>query len=674
MFGRSAREARERADERKALIEFLGDRAEAIARKTADMAVPLLPVGGRGAKKLLRGRYERQVRELARLLSTYGVEEGPHLFGELQRPAAKGRLDEGLSLHEALEETRLFFDGILAEWAEQRGPMPPEVTSVVGLAYAEAAGQTAEVWLAHFHAEGAAFQEAALLETIVHHLDEAILVLEADGTVSYATPAIEAITDLRPAALVGSGPEAFANLLRTLSPRLPGGRSLEPEHLPHAETLRTRAPAAEEAVEVTRRSGAEAVLAFNAAPVFDEDGEFRGVIVTVRDRTERVRHLRELEEANERLKSMYARILSRSRLEAVGELAGRTAHALNNQLNAIGLRVRRLREVEETAADAEAIGRSVREIAALVARLQELASTHPPGEPELVDVDAICQEALDLNRTEIGPATSRRVEVHLGGAGAGFAERESLLELISTLLLAARDTTPPGGTLHLETEGRDDHVAIRVADEGPGLPPEALERIFEPFAPGQEAAGRVLTLAAGRQAAERWGGQLAVRVRAGGGTVFEIRLPRAGVREAVAEAARAEEEAAPPAERAAPPPAEPREIHRVLVVDDDEDNAEMLADLLRDSGAEPAVVKTGHAALDALRADGGYDAALVDLLLPDVNGWEVVRALKDRKPQTRVAVVSGLAAGREPEAKMADAVFRKPLEPDRLLDFLGLGG
>jgi two-component system cell cycle sensor histidine kinase/response regulator CckA len=184
----------------------------------------------------------------------------------------------------------------------------------------------------------------------------------------------------------------------------------------------------------------------------------------------------------------------------------------------------------------------------------------------------------------------------------------------------------------------------------------------------------VLTLAAGRQAAERWGGQLAVRVRAGGGTVFEIRLPRAGVREAVAEAARAEEEAAPPAERAAPPPAEPREIHRVLVVDDDEDNAEMLADLLRDSGAEPAVVKTGHAALDALRADGGYDAALVDLLLPDVNGWEVVRALKDRKPQTRVAVVSGLAAGREPEAKMADAVFRKPLEPDRLLDFLGLGG
>jgi DNA-binding response OmpR family regulator len=94
-------------------------------------------------------------------------------------------------------------------------------------------------------------------------------------------------------------------------------------------------------------------------------------------------------------------------------------------------------------------------------------------------------------------------------------------------------------------------------------------------------------------------------------------------------------------------------------------------DGLREAGAEPAIAGTGGAALKAAAADG-LDAALVDLLLPDVTGWDVVRALKEQKPATRVAVVSGLAAGREPEARLADAVFRKPLEPDRLLEFLGL--
>jgi PAS domain-containing protein len=314
---RRAREASER-QERDALVEFLSARAEAIAREAAENAIRLLPVGGRAARKLLRSRYERQLRELARLLNAYGAEEGPHLYGELQRPAAKGRLDEGLALHEAIEEARIVFEASVDIWSRDLGPLPPAVSSTLAAAFAETAGQTAEVWLAHFHAEGARFQEAALLETIVHHLDEAILVFEADGTVSYATPAIERVAGLRPAGFVGSGPEAFQALLRTLSPVDRDGRPLDPDRLPYAEALRTRAPASVEAVGVTRPGGTPAVLEVTAAPVFDEDGEFRGVIVTVRDRTERVRHLRELEEANERLKSMYARMLSRSRLEAVG--------------------------------------------------------------------------------------------------------------------------------------------------------------------------------------------------------------------------------------------------------------------------------------------------------------------------------------------------------------------
>jgi DNA-binding response OmpR family regulator len=65
--------------------------------------------------------------------------------------------------------------------------------------------------------------------------------------------------------------------------------------------------------------------------------------------------------------------------------------------------------------------------------------------------------------------------------------------------------------------------------------------------------------------------------------------------------------------------------------------------------------------------------ALVDLLLPDMKGWDVVQRIKERWPDTRVAVVSGLAVGRDdPDRGKADAVFRKPIDTEELLAFLGL--
>ena len=108
------------------------------------------------------------------------------------------------------------------------------------------------------------------------------------------------------------------------------------------------------------------------------------------------------------------------------------------------------------------------------------------------------------------------------------------------------------------------------------------------------------------------------------------------------------------------------------MVDDDPHNAAMLADLVQDANARAITASTGQAAIE--RAEQMKpDAALVDLLLPDMEGWEVVRKLRELVPGIRIAVVSALSVSREQTAAgKADAVFRKPIDTEELLAFLGL--
>ena len=158
-----------------------------------------------------------------------------------------------------------------------------------------------------------------------------------------------------------------------------------------------------------------------------------------------------------------------------------------------------------------------------------------------------------------------------------------------------------------------------------------------------------------------WGGDVTAAPLDSVGNVFTIRLP-------AAEPAKV----APAVVRAPAPAPTARPAHLVLVVDDDPDNAAMLADLVEGADGNAVTAATGAAALEKASHEKP-DAALVDLLLPDMKGWDVVRALKERVPGIRIAVVSGLAVRREErEAGLADDVFRKPVDSDDVLHFLGL--
>jgi CheY-like chemotaxis protein len=243
-------------------------------------------------------------------------------------------------------------------------------------------------------------------------------------------------------------------------------------------------------------------------------------------------------------------------------------------------------------------------------------------------------------------------------ADAGF-----LRELVVSLLLSARDRMEQGGRLDLTTQAEGtDRLALRIQDEGPPYAVEELSRMFDPLNRDAGAPQAALQLAVVRAQVQRWGGELMVEnAKSGKGGAFVVRLPRA--REA--------HEVEPRAEPRVTGPRRFQQTRRVLVVDDDMDNARMLAEVLGDEGYDVQVAQSAEVALQ-LWERRRYDAALLDALMPDVSGWELARELRQRTPHALLAIVTGMDVRGQNRASLAlvDAVFRKPIDVGALDEFL----
>jgi two-component system NtrC family sensor kinase len=187
------------------------------------------------------------------------------------------------------------------------------------------------------------------------------------------------------------------------------------------------------------------------------------------------------------------------------------------------------------------------------------------------------------------------------------------INLITNAQQALSQAPPPRRlTIAARHDPSRDAVTVDVADTGPGMPPEVRSRIFEPFfttkPPGQ---GTGLGLALCRGIVEGHGGTIAVESAPGRGTTFRIELPVKAPAIAAA---------------AAPAAAQPVRNKSILIVDDEPDVAEILADLLAGDGHRVEIAPNGARALEKLRA-GAYDAILSDLKMPELDGPSLYRTL-----------------------------------------------
>ena len=244
-----------------------------------------------------------------------------------------------------------------------------------------------------------------------------------------------------------------------------------------------------------------------------------------------------------------------------------------------------------------------------------------------------------------------------------------LAQVVSNLLNNAAKYTERGGLIRLVAERQDGEAVITVRDNGTGIPVEMLPRIFEMFTqagrahdPVQSGLGIGLTLV--KQLVELHGGT--VEARSDGpdrGSELTVRLPLLR-----------ETEQAPTSEPEDGEPAIPSSSLRILVVDDNPDSADSLAALLAIPGNQ---VRVAYDGLDgvALAAEFRPDAALLDLRLPRLDGYEVAQRIREQ-PWGKDMVLIALTGWGQDEAKQLskeagfDQHLVKPVDPAALLDLV----
>lgn len=264
-------------------------------------------------------------------------------------------------------------------------------------------------------------------------------------------------------------------------------------------------------------------------------------------------------------------------------------------------------------------------------------------------------------------------------------DRMRVKQILSNLLSNAIKFTERGRVSLAVAREREsaDGVVLRftVADTGIGLPPEILQRIFQPFTQGDASitrryGGTGLGLAISKQLVEQMGGEIVAENNPSGGAVFQVLLPFASVPVAVPGP---QPEAKPRSGRS--PAAAGTGGCRILLAEDDRTNRELLKLLLEKMGHRIRAVENGQAALELLRAEP-FDLVLMDVSMPELDGLSATRRIRnfaDGQPNREVPVIALTAHAREEDrvrilAAGMSEVLTKPFTIEQLNGILARFG
>lgn len=398
----------------------------------------------------------------------------------------------------------------------------------------------------------------------------------------------------------------------------------------------------------------------------------------IKDRPKRLvpamkRALREAQLARER-KAAEEQMLRVQRLENIGMLAAGIAHDFNNVLAPVMMGVPLLRMRHKGESDQKILA-SIESSAARGAGLvkQILGFAHGvTGEPQLIQVKHLIKELLGVVEQTF-PKSIRLEEAIVAGLWPLKANPTQLHQVLLNLCVNARDAMPEGGVLTVRAANRrvdyagspaipgakpGPYLQIEVADTGTGIPPQILERIWEPFFTTKEAGrGTGLGLSTVRGIVNDHGGVIKVSTGPNRGTTFRILLP----------ALPGAEDLEPNGEAVTVPRGHGELI---VVVDDDASVRDVASAALTGHGYKVLAAKDGTEALALLAPRNLEVRALVtDLDMPNLDGTTLVKIVRTLNPAIRILAVSGSAeAGqmRRPPPE-AGRFLAKPFTADALL-------
>ena len=356
--------------------------------------------------------------------------------------------------------------------------------------------------------------------------------------------------------------------------------------------------------------------------------------------------LRKLQHESAEREAAQAALRQAQRMESLGQLTGGVAHDFNNLLQVISGNLQLLRR--EVAGNERAEKR-VQSAIGGVTRGAKLASQllafgrRQPLEPKVLNIGRFIKGMDDMLRRALGEEIELETVIS-GGLWNALVDPGQIENAILNLGINARDAMPGGGKLTIEAGNamlddeyarvHDDvqpgqYVMVGVTDTGSGIPPELLERVFEPFfSTKPEGKGTGLGLSMVYGFVKQSGGHVKIYSELGQGTTIKLYLPRVHQ----AEDALADETAAPVRGG----------TETILVVEDDDEVRETAVGLLADLGYRVLKAREAMGALSVIESGVPIDVLFTDVVMPGpLRSPELARKAKERLPGLAVLFTSG---------------------------------
>ncbi len=372
-------------------------------------------------------------------------------------------------------------------------------------------------------------------------------------------------------------------------------------------------------------------------PIVGPDGKANQVLGVATDITQR----RELEE----------QLRHAQKLEAIGQLAGGIAHDFNNMLAVILGNAERIltKYKSQTGADRSLL-ESLELIQSAGSRAADLVnqlltfSRKNPVMPVVLNLGAVVSTLNELLQTLASEKVT--VAIHRKDSEANIRiDRGRLEQLIVNLVVNARDAMAKGGEVTIETsilsgtgakkpiaQNAEPRVRLTVSDTGVGIPPELVDRIFEPFFSTKgRGKGTGLGLSIVYGIVQQAGGQITVQSKPGVGSKFCVDFP------------------------AVSDPITPTDHGRdcvdfqgcetVLVCEDEADVLRLIKQILEDNGYHVLTACDGNDAIRRAADFGGkIDLLLTDVVMPGLTGRQLADAIRTDRPDIKVMYITGYSA------------------------------
>jgi CheY-like chemotaxis protein len=283
-----------------------------------------------------------------------------------------------------------------------------------------------------------------------------------------------------------------------------------------------------------------------------------------------------------------------------------------------------------------------------------------PSQCAASDLNEIIETSLEVSTYALR-SCAIAVELQLAAAlppvwGNADQLNQVVINLIINAQQALEEHPGPRRLAMITTLDRvSDRVVFTIRDNGPGIPAEIRSRIFEPFfTTKQVGAGTGVGLALCHRIVESHNGCLTVNAAAGGGAEFVIRLPARAVQTSAPSAPQLESETTPA-------------LLRILVIDDEADVAELIADILDSDGHSVDIAQSGEAALDKIEQTD-FAAIVSDLRMPGLDGPGLYQVLQQNKPWllARLGFITGDTLGNRVHNFLQSAgrpYIEKPITP-----------